>query len=552
MSEFFQQGPQLTNTYTGHRWLKAYLRHRLPADAFAEMDRELQEFGARCAGPYLALAKQAEREKPVHVPFDAFGQRVDELRVSSAWQELQNISAREGLVAIGYERDSREFSRFHQFAKLFLFHPSSAFFTCPLAMADGAARVLELHSAQDATFAQAFRHLTARDPQKFWTSGQWMTEKTGGSDVSETSTQVRMENGRARLYGTKWFSSATTSQMALALGRTSASEAGSRGLTLFFVKTYLPSGQLNHLRILRLKDKLGTWALPTAELSLEGTYAHAIGELGSGIKTVATMLNITRLYNSICSLGQSARGLELMRDYSHRRQVFGKSLSEQPLHYTTFAALEMEHLAGFLLTFELVALLGREECGVATEDERELLRLLTPICKLFTARSAIDTASQVIEGFGGVGYIEDTGLPGHLRDAQVFPIWEGATNVLALDVLRVLQKGKALAALQKQFAFLAPAKLDDILKNFEHKVKVWSQSGADAQVASARGLAFYIARLYSLALLIHWSEQESPARRSELQMWIEAYRRDFLGDWRLIDAANCAQASQLWKSQLED
>jgi putative acyl-CoA dehydrogenase len=561
MNEFYQNPPSLENTYCSNRWLKAYLRHKMPTEMFLSVDADLNQLGRRCATEYLNVARQAEREKPVHVPFDPWGQRIDEIRVSSAWTELQNISAREGMVAIGYQRAQGEFSRLYQFAKLYLFHPSSAFFTCPLAMADGAAKVLQIYGKEH-VHRDAYGHLTSTNPHEFWTSGQWMTERTGGSDVSQSSTDVRYEDGQARLYGTKWFSSATTSKMSLALGRCPDSPAGSRGLTLFFVNTYLQSGHLNHIRVLRLKDKLGTWALPTAELSLEGTYATQVGEKGEGIKSVASMLNITRLYNSVCSIGQSTRALESLRDYSSKRIAFGQSLSDHVLHYSTFAEEELKNLAGFLLTFELVHFLGKEENKTATANESELLRLLTPVCKLFTAKAAIQTASEVIEGFGGAGYCEDTGVPVHLRDAQVFPIWEGATNVLSLDLIRVIQKTQALQAFKEDVTRRLAAvsslgleihvlRIRFALSEFEKNLQVWSGSPQVAQLASSRSMAFYLGRLYAYVLMVSWSDKENDHNQQAMAPWLEHFKEKFLAEWQPVSEEACNRSRLMWTERLK-
>lgn len=510
-------------------------------------------------GPYLELARQAERERPHVTAFDPWGRRVDHIRVSKAWEELGAVSAREGLVAIGYEREFQEHSRLYQFAKLFLFHPSSAFFTCPLAMTDGAAKVLE-NFAQGGYQQKILRHLIAREPKEFWTSGQWMTERTGGSDVSGTSTVARYEGERARLYGTKWFSSATTSPVALALARAPESPEGSRGLTLFLVETYKAPGELNGIQVLRLKDKLGTWALPTAELKLEGALATQVGALDQGVKTVATMLNITRLYNSVCSVGQATRALMQLRDYSAKRQVFGQRLESQPLHYTTFAREELNTLCGFLLTFELVHLLGKEECGTATSGQRDILRLMTPVCKLFCAKSAVQTASEVIEGFGGAGYIEDTGIPVHLRDAQVFAIWEGATNVLSLDLVRVVQKTEALSgdildrvkALNTKSLSKHGEQLRLSVGDLIAKLKLWSQAEETVQVSSSRSLAFHLAKLYSFALLLSWVDQETPERQATLFSWLDFFAQNDLGQWRMTSAEDCLRGQKMWAGSLKN
>lgn len=551
MSDFFQDPPRIENAYEQNRWLKIYLRSILPGDLFKEVDQDLKRFGRLCANEYLQTARRAEREKPVHVPYDPWGARIDEIRLSTAWTDLQDISAREGLVHMAFQRRHGELSRVIQFAKLFLFHPASAFFTCPLAMADGAARLIELHGETD-FHKEVYRHLTSNDPKEFWTSGQWMTEKTGGSDVSRAETEARAEGGVTKLYGTKWFSSATTSAVTMALARTEGAPAGSRGLTLFLVRVFEADGRLNGVRVLRLKDKLGTVALPTAELSLEGAVAHRIGELHQGVKSVASMLNITRLYNSICSVATGAHGLDLLRDYSSRREVFGKLLSNQVMHVQTFVKEEAKTLAGFLLTMNLVHLMGREECRTATAEDTAILRLFTPICKLFTARAAIQTASEVIEGFGGAGYIEDTGIPIHLRDAQVFPIWEGATSVLSLDLLRVYQKTwAALAAtVQKKLTGLKAPELKAYATE-----KSWTELNAqmeslmkappEIQEASARSLAFHLAWEYSFVLALEWMDRLTAPERQSLLGWLDLWQRS---KWRPATAKDLETDRSTWAS----
>ncbi len=207
----------------------------------------------------------------------------------------------------------------------------------------------------------------------------------------------------------------------------------------------------------RLKDKLGTKALPTAELELAGLPATQIGEAGRSVVTVAAMLNITRLYNATGAVSTLARGLALARDYAGRRRAFGKPLSEHPLHLETLAAVATEHRAGLAATLRAFELLGREEAGTATNDELLLLRALTPLVKLATGKQAVAGTSELLGCFGGAGYIEGTGLPRLLRDAQVFPIWEGTTNVLALDLLRALETPQAVAALEVEVLARGPA-----------------------------------------------------------------------------------------------
>lgn len=444
MSEFFQDGPRLGNQYDEDAFLRSYLRWRLPSGLAVEIEPELHAFGGRVATDILALGDAAESAPPRHVPYDPWGRRIDDIVVSDAWRALDRIAAQEGLIAIAYERAHGEHSRVHQMAKLFLFHPSSATYSCPLAMADGAARLLELHG--DARTRGTFERLTTRDPERFWTSGQWMTERTGGSDVAGTSTLAQLDDDGVhyRLSGTKWFTSATTSQMAIGLARIVGAPEGNRGLSVFLIELRDESGGLRGISVNRLKDKLGTRALPTAELTLSGAPAVLVGGAGHGVRRIATMFNVTRVYNAVAAVGGMRRAVALARDYATRRTAFGARLSEQPLHVETLAELEARTRASFMLAFQVVELLGREEGGVASDDDLAQLRVLTPIAKLYTAKQAVAVASEALEAFGGAGYIEDTGVPRLLRDAQVLPIWEGTTNVLSLDMWRAIERTNGL------------------------------------------------------------------------------------------------------------
>src|SRR5262245_7477907 len=442
---FLQEPPRLSNTYDADSVLAETLERLVPADVAAVLQPEWQALGGEAAGPLAALARQAEAQPPRHVPYDAWGRRVDDIVVSPAWRELHRAAARWGLAAIPYEGRLGPFARLHQFALLALYAPSSAVYACPLAMTDGAARTLLEHDATLA--AHAVPRLTSRVPDRMWTSGQWMTERSGGSDVGGTETEARRdEEGRFRLYGAKWFTSAITSEMALTLARPEGAGPGSAGLSLFYLEVRDAEGRLQGIRIDRLKDKLGTRALPTAELALEGAPALPVGDLGGGVRKIAPLLNVTRLHNAVNACGTMARLLQLLRDYARRRVAFGGTLATKPLHRETLAQLHVEYEAALALTLECARLLGRQEAGEADATEAASLRLLTPLAKLMTAKQAVAVASEALEGFGGAGYVEDTGLPVYLRDAQVLPIWEGTTNVLSLDVLRAAAREDALSA----------------------------------------------------------------------------------------------------------
>jgi putative acyl-CoA dehydrogenase len=530
MSEFFQDAPRLGNQYEDDALLRAYLRWRLPAKMRAEIEPGLHRLGHRVVTDIFALGEAAESSPPRHAPYDAWGRRVDRIETSDAWRTLDRIAATEGIVATGYERAHGAHSRIDQFARLYLFAPSSALYSCPLAMTDGAARFLELHGDDDTQ--PVFAHLTSRDPNEFWTSGQWMTERTGGSDVGSTSTVARCEQGHDyRLYGSKWFTSATTSQVAMTLARIDGAPAGSAGLSVFLITLRDSDGMLRNIRVDRLKDKLGTRALPTAELTLDGTPARLVGDAGEGVRKIATLFNITRVYNAVAAVAGMRRAIALASDYARRRRAFGKSLIEHPLHIETLADMQLELHAGFLLAFRVVELLGREECGEANESESRLLRFLIPVAKLYTAKQAIAIASEALEAFGGAGYVEDTGIPRLLRDAQVLSIWEGTTNVLSLDTLRAMERSDALAAwtadVRRRLSGVERSELSECttqtlgaMKRVEEYAVRAVRAGSEFQQTGARALAYAIARIEAAALLIeHAVAQPDRVTVTSAQRW---------------------------------
>src|SRR3954468_17919664 len=378
MSGFAQDAPKLGNQYDDDAMLRSFLRWRLPAHVRDEIEPDLRRLGDRAATDILSLGEKAESSPPRHVPFDAWGRRVDRIETSDAWRELDRVSAAEGIVATAYERAHGAHSRIDQFARLYLFAPSSALYSCPLAMTDGAARFLEVHG--DESTRPVFAHLTSRDPQHFWTSGQWMTERSGGSDVASTSTIAKCESGNDyRLYGLKWFTSATTSQVAMTLARIEGAPAGGSGLSVFLVTLRDRDGSLRNIRVERLKDKLGTRALPAAELTLEGTPARLVGGPGDGIRKISTLFNVTRVYNAGAAVAGMRRAIALAHDYAARRVAFGKPLIEHPLHAETLTTMELEWRAGFVLAFHVVELLGKQECSAASNDDLARLRLLIPV-----------------------------------------------------------------------------------------------------------------------------------------------------------------------------
>lgn len=506
-AEFVQEDPRPPDPWADDPWLRTWMARTLPSGAYGRVETDLERFAGRVLTEATTLGVQAEADPPVLVQRTVGGRPAGVLTTSPAWQGLAELGAEEGLVARAYE-DAGPAARLHQAAKVHMVAPVSAIYTCPVAMADGAARLLQVHGDDDPVLEDAFDRLTSRDPDRAWVSGQWMTERAGGSDVAAgTRTVARADGDAWRLSGHKWFASAADAAMAVALARAEDDEH----VSAFFVPRTTSQGQANGVQLRRLKDKLGTRALPTAEIDLDDAWGRLVGERGRGIPQIATLFNITRIHNAVNAAAYMRHAVSLAQDYAGRRVAFGRPIAEHPLHAETLAGLEAECAAAFALAFRAFELQGLVEGG--DEAAAPLLRLVTPLAKLYTGKQAVAVVSEAMEAIGGIAYLEETGFPRLLRDAQVLPIWEGTTNVLALDVLRALGADgvfDAFAAdiaahLERTTADPLAGHVVDVEAAFE-KIRVRFEAisgmpGDDAQ-RQARRFAFAAARTYAGALTL--------------------------------------------------
>lgn len=487
--------------------LKRVLSLYLPVPILPAVDSSLHDFARTCLAPAtLQSMIDAETNQPTLHPLTTFGEqnKLSPLRTSEGWRQLKKIQTRAGTVALGYgnlpgQFDAKRNARIHQFATCHLWAGSAALVTCPAAMTDGAAFLLGKHirdvdgdqPGRAAVLTDALRRLTTFDPADAWTSGQWMTERSGGSDVSQTETVARrlsvqdlaadatafsssedgvgMPLGPWTVDGFKWFSSATDADMVVLLARTA------KGISAFYAPMRRKCGMesiMNGVRISRLKNKLGTKALPTAELELTGMRAWLIGAEGKGVKEISAILNLTRLWTASGAVGYWSRGLAIARAYARVRKVKASLLIDNKSHVAWMAEETVKYRASAHLAFLGVALLSVAEQGPGVADatraqrilpesksEAELLlRILTPVMKAQCSLASISGLRECMESLGGVGYCENNEDGGVLniarlfRDANVNAIWEGTTNVLAEDLLRAL-KGKtgseSTAALDK-------------------------------------------------------------------------------------------------------
>jgi alkylation response protein AidB-like acyl-CoA dehydrogenase len=490
-----------SNTWAADSQLQELLRAWLRPSTLSWAEPAISEMGRAAASELQAWGDACERQPASLKQFDGWGQRIDEVVYPQAWRELAAVAARSGLVALPYEpatiaRVGAE-ARLVQAALCYLFAPSTATFLCPVAMTDGAARVVA-DAGSERQRREVLARLVSRDPARAWTSGQWMTERQGGSDVGRNLVVANPDGDHWRLDGQKFFCSNIGCEVALALARPQGAASGTRGLALFLVPRLVPpDGRRNSYRIDRLKDKLGTRAMATGEVTLDGAYGQLVGEAERGFAQMTAMLNITRLHNAVTAAATMRRAWMLATAYATQREAFGRTLDQQPLHQEVLRAISAEADGALYLTMRMAQLLGRIETGATGAAEAALFRLGIALAKLYTAKQAVAVVSEAVECFGGQGYMEDTGLPRLLRDAQVLPIWEGTTSVLSLDVLRVLHRSESLDALGAELDRLGAPDRDRALDLAREASKAEPESAE----RGARRVAFALAEAWMGGLL---------------------------------------------------
>ena len=410
----------------------------------------LAALGAVAGDELEALAAQADRHGPVLRPFDERGRRVDEVVFHPAYHEMERLAfGRFGLAAMSH-RDGilgwpGRVPHVVKYALSYLFSQSEFGLLCPVNMTDSTARMLRRHGSAELQ-ARYLPRLTTTDPAELWQGTQWMTEKTGGSDAGAATTVARRDaDGTWRLWGDKWFCSNANCDMALTLARPEGAPAGTRGLAMFLAPKVLPDGTKNAWIINRLKDKLGSRSMATGEVTYQGAVGYLVGELGRGFKQMMEMVNGSRLSNAMRAAGIMRRCVLESLVHARGRAAFGGALAALPLLRASLLEMLLDAEAAASVVLNGAALFDGADAGRA-EDAR-LLRVWTPIAKGWITARARWVASEAMNVRAGNGYTEEWPNARLLRDSYLGAIWEGTTNIVALDVQRAILKDGALAPL---------------------------------------------------------------------------------------------------------
>lgn len=440
----------------------------LPQPLFAHLLPHLSRLGALAGGLMDELAMVADHHAPTLSVRHRSG--VDESRIEKhpAYVELERLAYSEfGLAALSHRGGvlgwPEPMPAAAKYALSHLFVQAEFGLCCPVSMTDSLARTLKRYG-DPALVDQVVPQVTSLDFDTLRQGAMFMTEQGAGSDVSATATEAEPgEDGMWRLSGDKWFCSNPDAGFAMVLAR-SEDDPGLKGVSLFLLPRELPDGSLNSYRILRLKDKLGTRSMASGEIRLEGARAWLVGERGKGFKQMADMINNSRLSNGMRAAGLMRRALTEALFVARERRAFGRALIDMPLMRRQLAKMMLWTEQARSVMYQTAQALARAEAGQASPA---LARILTPLIKFRACRDARKVTGDAMEVRGGCGYIEEWVEPRLMRDAHLGSIWEGTSNIVALDVLRAIRREAALPALREHVQSLlaegqpCPAELAD-------------------------------------------------------------------------------------------
>ena len=414
----------------------------------------LQTVGAQLGGAAMfkagALANQFPPRLQTH---DSQGRRIDQVEFHPAYHELMRAALGWGLHT-GPWAEPGAGAHVKRAAAFMLFTEIEASVLCPISMTYAVIPALK-HNPRIAAawlprlYGREYDPRFIPAPQKnAVTMGMGMTEKQGGSDVRANTTAAVPVGGddygeAYAITGHKWFMSAPMCDAFLILAQAPS------GLTCFFLPRILPDGSVNAIQIQRLKDKLGNKANASSEVEFHGARAWAVGEEGRGVPTILEMGTMTRLDCSLGTSGLMRQALSLALHHAAGRSVFGRLLIDQPLAKNVLADLALESEAATALSLRLARAFD------AQQDPAETLlrRLLTPVAKYWICKRGAHFCQEAMETLGGNGYVEEAGMARIYREMPLNSIWEGAGNIMCLDLLRALRKGpEALAALETEFS----------------------------------------------------------------------------------------------------
>jgi hypothetical protein len=411
-------------------------------------ESHLQRMGALCGGPIAERSETVDKNPPRLERYDRWGEEINEVVHHPASLATKRDLWEHGFLGLPWSREVKERGRpvpsvlFQAFQ--YLLCQADTGMLCSVGMTTAAAELIERYAAPEVR-ERFLARMTTMNYDEAMDGSMFMTEKLGGSDLgTATMTTARQTADGWRVDGEKWFCSNVDGEVIMLLARPQGAPAGVRGLSLFMVPKRRRDGSRNGVHIRRIKDKLGTRSVPTGEVELRDAEAYLLAGSssvpdGRGLNRMMEMVNTSRIGVAIMGLGILRRSFLESAIYTTRREAFGKRLRDQPM--------VREQLVHMLVDLEAAAaMVFAAGAGARGQTARRFTRILVPLAKFRVTRRGLEAASLAVELHGGNGYIENWPVARQLRDAQCHTIWEGAENVICLDVLRAILKEQAREA----------------------------------------------------------------------------------------------------------
>ncbi len=504
------------------RSLKALLGLYLAPAELRHMEPHFERLGRLVGGRLDDLAREADKTPPRLEPRNRQGEDRQSIVKAPAYLEMERLAFGELALAAVSHRPAlgwdRPLSSASKYALTYMFAQSEFGLLCPVNMTDSLTRTIRRFAAPELV-ERYLPGLVAEDMESQLQGAMFMTERFAGSDVGATETQAVPSGDHWLLYGDKWFCSNADADLALVLARPEGAPGGTAGLGLFLMPRTLPSGEPNRYRIVRLKDKLGTRAMPSGEIVLEAAAAWLVGDVGAGFKQMAEMVNQSRLSNGIRSTGMMRRAVHEALTVALGRRAFGRRLIELPLVRRQLIKMILpaeEALSVALFTADCL-----DRADACDTEALTLRRILTPLIKLRACRDARKVAGDAMEMRGGNGYIEEWIEPRLLRETHLGSIWEGTSNIIALDVVRAAAKAGAHRTLARRLEPMvasAPTDVSAPLTERLHAVLSLIDRAAhsDGDARAARQAATGLYHVTAAALFANEAQRLSDPVRLDL------------------------------------
>jgi acyl-CoA dehydrogenase len=438
------------NWYSDDALLTRYTARYLSQPILSYVEHSLIRAGELSAGPIDRRAVHTDRDgSPKLVRYDKKGKEINQVWHNEGYIQTMKEGYGTGVVAYRYDKNSPEKMPFFVNALLiYLLSEAESGFTCPVGLSQSVAFVLEKFGSEQQKKTYLTK-LASFDPNEHVEGATFLTEIQGGSDVGATETVAVKEGDHYLLTGEKWFASNCDAEVAVTLARVNDLPS-TKGLGLFLVPRTLQDGSQNSITVRRLKDKLGVRAVASGELVFNQTVGYLIGEAEYGFKYMAEALNVSRMGTALCGTAIAQRSFLEAAIYASHREAFGSPINQFPMVRETLVNMVTQIEAAWAILAQTLILFDRVHTyNEGDEEDTAIFRILLSLSKFRCSELGVSAAKDALEIHGGNGYIEDYVTPRLLRDAIVNPVWEGTANIQSLEVLKILNKTKGKALIEK-------------------------------------------------------------------------------------------------------